>query len=265
MAPASTALLFHPKKKNGVTQPNPSPTKPNRPPAPPRTKPKAQSGDTDDTLPEGDFQEYRLISSALHSWKYDVMRFDSRRPVDMLQWQGPVKLNRKDMRKKDDGSAPVVPIAVGYMLGTDGKPVIGTDGRQVQVDAEGRAIHTAPGQPRPKYDPKAKGAASRKFQKKTKQVFLIPEATRQLRREERYPWILEDAGGEETWRGSMEEVSKSETHAIFLPSSSARDQFSFIPIHRWYKFQKKPTWGTPTSEQAEAHVRICTVSLARIC
>lgn len=256
MAPASTALLFHPKKKNGATRPTPSPTKPNRPAVPPRTKPKTTEDDDGDPPPEGPYQEFLVVSSIPAPWKYDIMRFDSRRPIDVTQWEQPVKLNRKDPRRKDDNVAPIVPVAVGYMLGPDGKPVVGADGRQVQVDAEGRPIHTTAGQPRPKMDSKAKGGpASRKFQKKTKQVFLIPEATRQLRREERFPWVMEDALGEETWKGSMEEVAKSETHAILLPSSTARDQFNLIPIHRWYKFQKKPTWRTLTSEEADAHVR----------
>ncbi|KAI0921869.1 hypothetical protein AcW1_004272 [Taiwanofungus camphoratus] len=267
MAPKATgaALLFHPKpkkqtpgpgKKEGDDSRSPSPSKP-RPLARPRPpKPK----DTDDDLkpppPEGPYAEFRLMSSALNGWKYDVMKFDSRKPVDIAAWQQPVKLNRKEPRREgDDGIVAAAPQPVGPMLGPDGKPVIGADGKIVMVDAEGRPIRPgetyANGSGADKGKDKDKGAAAKKrFQKKTKQVFLVPEATRQLRREERYPWVIEDGSQKELWVGKMEEVAKSETHAMFMPA--ANDVFKFVPAHRWYKFQKKPSYRVPTLEEAES-------------
>ena len=147
------------------------------------------------------------------------------------------------------------------MLGPDGKPVIGADGRIVMVDAEGRPIHntndTAMQKAKDNKDKdKDKEKRKRKFQKKTKQVFLIPEHIRQLRREERYPWVIEDGAGSEVWVGRMEEAAKSETHALFMPA--ADNIFKFVPAHRWYKFQKKPSHHVPNLEEAESLVCIYT-------
>jgi transcription initiation factor TFIIF subunit alpha len=264
MAPPNPAAakLFHPKTKKkgpvgiyGMHPRSASPQKPQTPPNPstPPTKPspKPEPETAPPSLPEGPYTDYTLVSSALNGWKYDVMKFDSRKPVDILRWSAPVKLNRKDLRRPDNSvTGPEAPKAVGPMLGPDGKPVIGMDGRIVMVDAEGKPIHgdsTSGGA-------KNKNGApvKRKFQKKTKQVFKVPEATRQLRKEERYPWVMEDATGTEVWVGKMEEVSKAETQAFFMPASN--NTFKFVPAHRWYKFQKKPNYHIPNLEEAESLV-----------
>lgn len=189
-----------------------------------------------------------------------MLKFDSRKPVDITTWDKPVKLNRKDFRRNSDNGAsgPAAPQAVGPMLGPDGKPVIGMDGRVVMVDADGRPIRTGAAATNGAGD-NGKGkekvsAAKKKFQKKTKQVFLVPDAVRRLRREERYPWVMEDSSSTEVWVGSMEEVSKAETQAMFMPA--ANDIFKFVPAHRWYKFQKKPNYHIPNLEEAESLVNI---------
>ena len=179
------------------------------------------------------------------------MKLDSRTPIELTSWTPPIKLNRKELRREDDGSGSNAPVAVDFMRGPDGKPVFGPDGRKVMVDAEGRPIRDGDGAP-------AKGMGSanggrKKFQKKTKQVFLVPEAVRQLRREERFPWVMEDGSGKEVWVGSMEEVAKAETQAMFMPA--ANDVFKFVTAHRWYKFQKKPSHHVPNLEEAESLVR----------
>lgn len=182
------------------------------------------------------------------------MKFDSRKSVDILEWAVPVKLNRKDLRRPDTPVNGIeAPKPVGPMLGQDGKPVMGVDGNIVMVDAEGKPIHGdgAPGSSKGK-----NGTGTKKrFQKKTKQVFKVPEANRQLRKEERYPWVMEDTTGKEVWVGNMEE-SKAKTQAFFMPASN--NTFKFVPAHRWYKFQKKPSYYIPTLEEAEALVCRCT-------
>ena len=264
-APPEAAKLFHPKaKRNGPVgiygmQPGRSTSSqkpkissnPSTPPAKSSPKPEQESVVTSPSLPEGSYTDYTLVSSALNGWKYDVMKFDSRKPVDVLRWTTPVKLNRKDIRRPDTSvNGPETPKAVGPMLGPDGKPVIGVDGRIVMVDAEGKPIHGdgTPGSSKSKNG----SGAKRRFQKKTKQVFKVPEATRQLRKEERYPWVMEDATGTEVWVGKMEEVAKAETQAFFMPASN--NTFKFVPAHRWYKFQKKPNYHIPNLEEAEALV-----------
>lgn len=234
--------LFHPKKKPQQAR---SPPKTGSP----RPAPKPEPEDDDVKLPEGPYQEYKIMSSASTGWKYNVMKFNSREPVDVMTWQQPVKLNRKDPRRQEavaSGSQE----AAGPMLGPDGKPVIGADGRIVMVDAEGRPIHNAEGKEKGK-DEKEKSASNgkKKFQKKTRQVFIVPEAIRQLRREEKFPWVIEDGAGGEVWVGQMEEVSKAETHGFFMPT--ADNKFQFVSAHRWYKFQKKQKHTQLSAEEVD--------------
>ena len=240
--------LFHPKKKQQKPQSPPKPATPRATPPQP-----TQEDDDDVKLPDGPFQEYKIMSSPSTGWKYNVMKFNSREPVDVMTWQEPVKLNRKDPRRQEAG--PSVQEAVGPMLGLDGKPVIGADGRIVMVDADGRPIHNGEALAYGK-DGKDKGAANgkKKFQKKTKQVFIVPEAVRQLRREEKYPWVIEDGTGTEVWTGQMEEVSKAETHGFFMPTSE--NKFQFVSAHRWYKFQRKQNHTTLSAEEVEKLVCI---------
>jgi transcription initiation factor TFIIF subunit alpha len=254
MPPApSLSLLFHPKKPK-VQKKEPVVIERKAASATPPLPPKPE--ETPLQLPDGPYQEFRLMSSALNGWKYDVMKFDSRKPIDISTWQAPIKLNRKDPHREESSSS-MVSEAVGPMLGLDGKPVIGPDGKIVMVDMEGRPISSFDGTGS---EVGAKGKAfanngRKKFQKKTRQVFLVPEATRQLRKEEKYPWVMEDSTRKEVWVGQLEEVSKSETHAFFMPA--ANDVFKFVPAHRWYKFQRRPNHYIPSLEEAESIV--CTV------
>jgi transcription initiation factor TFIIF subunit alpha len=241
MAPRpSPSLLFHPKKpaKQEVQQASP----------PVRPKPTKLKDDDEEEvkLPEGPYQEFRLLSSALNGWKYDVMKFDSRRPVDIFRWSRPIKLNRKDLRREEVSN--LAPEAVAPMLGLDGKPVIGSDGRTVMVDSEGRPIQNTSngGAVGSSQDKGGKAKDKKRFTKKTRQVYFVPEEIRQLRREERYPWVMEDSSPSqnEVWNGQMEDASKSKTHAFFMPA--ANDVFKFVPAHRWYKFQKRLKHDLPT-------------------
>lgn len=234
--------LFHPKKKPQKPQSPPKPSTP-RP-----SQPKPEPEDDDVKLPEGPYQEYKIMSSVSTGWKYNVMKFNSRDPVDVMTWQQPVKLNRKEP-KRQDASGSSVQEAVAPMLGPDGKPVIGADGRMVMVDADGRPIHNTEGTASSQAKDMKEKSGRKKFQKKTKQVFVVPEHIRQLRREEKYPWVIEDGTGSEVWVGQMEEASKSETHGFFMPTSE--NKFQFVSAHRWYKFQKKQNHAQLTAEEVE--------------
>ncbi|KAG6817409.1 hypothetical protein H0H87_009054 [Tephrocybe sp. NHM501043] len=253
MAPKahSMALLFHPKKGKKEVKDSESPALSPSPrkPGPPRNKAPPAEPEVDGlNLPPGPFQEFKLMSSALNGWKYDVMKFDSRKIVDLARWTPPIKLNRKELRR-DNEPGEGVPQAVGPMLGPDGKPVIGVDGKMVMVDAEGRPIHSSEGASGSGANGKGKAPAAngkKRFQKKTRQVYVVPEEVRQLRREERYPWVMEDSSvdKEEVWTAQMEDVARSDTHALFMPA--VNDIFKFVPTHRWYKFQKKMKHDLPT-------------------
>lgn len=263
--PPEAAKLFHPKQKKGqlakVAPKRASQTKPASPagsaapsPTPPKAAPSpkpAATAEEEAGFPAGnDYQEFSIVSSPLGGWKYDVMRFESRKPVDVTQWAQPVKLNRKDLRRgnpeADDAEAPP-PVGVRPMLGADGKPVIGADGRTVMLDAEGKPIHTnAPAKDKQKGGP---GAGRRKPGKKTRQVYKVADSVRELRKEERYPWVIEDGAGQELWTAQMDEVAKSENHGMLMPSGN--NSFAFVPAHRWYRFHKKAAHAIPNLETAE--------------
>ena len=257
-------MLKRPVTPNAASTPSPphqngtTGSRPNTPRArrllPPKAKKEEEEEEGEDPNGpfSGEFQEFRLMSSHLNGWKYDVMKFESRRPVDLEAWQHPIKLNRKDLKREPetrDGPGVGLPLAVAPMLGPDGKPVIGADGKIVMVDAEGKPIHGERTSGSAAAKPKEKGQGRKKFQKKTKQVFLVPEATRQLRREERYPWVMEDAIGSQIWTGMLDDVHKADTHAMFLPT--ADNVFKFVPPHRWYRFHKRPNHKIPSLEEAE--------------
>lgn len=272
-----TADTPSPGSSQNTPNPQSAPGTPKKPPTtgaspatrsvPPRRAPAPK---TDDDVtpqpPEGPFTEYRLMSSKLNGWKYDVMKFESRKRIEINDWAKPVKLNRKDSHRNDPALQPAAQQAVMPMVGSDGKHVIGADGKVVMVDAQGRpvrdpaALAAAEQVKEEKGKDKAAGGGPgdkdkkpKRFQKKTRQVFLVPEATRQLRREEKFPWVIEDGAQKEVWVGKIEDVSKSQTHAMFMPA--ANDVFKFVPAHRWYKFQKKPSHHVPNLEEAESLVR----------
>jgi transcription initiation factor TFIIF subunit alpha len=262
MPPKSAeSLLFHKKKPikkdPSVSLPNGTPTSPRKSATPRQQPTPPNTDDVEDStkLPDGEFSEYKLMSSALNGWKYDVMKFDSRKPVDVSTWEEPIKLNRKDLRRQESTSVQQVPVRP--MLGLDGKPVIGSDGRIVMVDADGRPIANTSGESSSK-EKETKGKTptngKKKMTRKTRQVFKVPEDVRQLRKEERFPWVMEDARQNEVWVGQLEEVSKAETHALFMPA--AQEVFKFVPANRWYKYHKKPKHHVPDLEEAESLV--CT-------
>jgi len=122
------------------------------------------------------------------------------------------------------------------MLGLDGKPAIGLDGRIVMVDAKGKPMHGERTSGAAAAKPKEKAPGRKRFQKKMKQVFLVPEATRQLSREERYHWVMEGAIGSQLWTGTLDDVHKAGTHAMFLPT--ADNVFKFVPSYWWHGSHK---------------------------
>ncbi|KAI1782210.1 hypothetical protein LXA43DRAFT_1148902 [Ganoderma leucocontextum] len=147
-------------------------------PVPPRRAPAPKADDnTTPQPPERPFTEYRLMSSKLNGWMYDVMMFESRKRVEINDWAMPVKLNRKDQHRIDPAAQPSQQQAVMPMVGSDGK-----QGQEVEW-----------------------------FQKKTRQVFLVPEATRQLRRDEKFPWVIEDGGQKEV---QVADFQKKPSHHI---------------------------------------------------
>ncbi|KZS91230.1 Rap30/74 interaction domain-containing protein [Sistotremastrum niveocremeum HHB9708] len=250
-----TISMFLPKPKpSGTSKPPPRATRKAPRPAP-KDEPESQGPVMDEP---GTFTDYKIITHDPIGRKYNVVKFDSKKPITIQQWNRPVRMNRKNPKPIHD-SADFDDRSVTPMLGLDGKPVIGPDGKPVLVYPDGKVV-----QPKDKQKPlpsKAGGPGGKKmpFKKKTKQVIPIPEEQRKMRKEERFPWVLEDGSGKETWTGKMDEVMDKNSHwAFFMPMvptpTHNYDHFLFVPAHRWYKMQKRPHYRTLGLEEAEEEI-----------
>ncbi|KAF8316506.1 uncharacterized protein EI90DRAFT_3072485 [Cantharellus anzutake] len=239
-----------------------------RSPAPVAAKIEPKDEPMTDATSQLTYQDFPLWSTAPDGHSYNTLRFkapNNTLAIDIKQFPAPIKLNRKHPRvRHGDG------IGVGLnasdikwrpLKGADGRDVIGKDGKVVlAATIDGREITQAQyeklktgtttkkegdGDP-----PKKKSAA---FKKKTRQVFTASDAIRQLRREERFPWLLEPSGADipDTWVGKMTDQNEDGIYALFVAGPAGG--FSFVPVKRCYDFVKSSTHAaTMTSEEAEA-------------
>jgi transcription initiation factor TFIIF subunit alpha len=88
---------------------------------------------------------------------------------------------------------------------------------------------------------------NRPFQKKTRQVMAGDEATRRLRYEEYYPWVMEDFEGHNTWVGSYE-AAQSDCYVLFVFDV---DGFKMVPAEKYYKMTPRNKFNTLSLEEAE--------------
>jgi hypothetical protein len=109
-----------------------------------------------------------------------------------------------------------------------------------------------------------------KFQSKTRRIEQSEESaeTLRMRREERDPWLLEDArpltsARSERWTGRLEGTAgqgeASTSHYVLLVLDKASSNFKVIPAHRVYNFTKRPNRVTLSAEEAD--VEVCELSL----
>ncbi|KAI7861830.1 hypothetical protein BDF14DRAFT_1863800 [Spinellus fusiger] len=89
------------------------------------------------------------------------------------------------------------------------------------------------------------------FKKRTKQIFLAKEDTRELKEQEQRPWILEDYDGQNSFTGTLEGGQRSD-YVFFVLTENG---FKVVPVDRWYKFQPKRTYRTLTLEEAEEQLK----------
>ncbi|PVF96349.1 hypothetical protein CPB86DRAFT_737053 [Serendipita vermifera] len=163
------------------------------------------------------------------------------------------------------------------LKGPDGQPVIGPDGQPIMIPAamagqvKGGRLPFIPGVT-PGSDPKGKKAGwgkgkggnaegggagkgsddkpaggRRRGGKKTRQVFMMDENARKLRKEERFPWLWEDAGGREIWEGKRVERSRVKMQLLQVCKDGT---FRWYPAKKYYMFTKLPTWRVPNAEEA---------------
>lgn len=174
-------------------------------------------------------------------------------------------------QKKNDKLVP--------LKGPDGQPVIGPDGQPIMVtpavaqQAKGGRMPFVPGMlpdGKAKKNASGKGGKSggggggggkagdgkggegrKRGGKKTRQVFMIPEATRQLKKEERYPWLWEDKEAKEIWEGRRIEKNKVKLQLLQVCKDGT---FRWYPARKQYMFTKLPTWRIPNAEEADERV-----------
>ncbi|CAO3653098.1 unnamed protein product [Mucor fragilis] len=89
------------------------------------------------------------------------------------------------------------------------------------------------------------------FKKRTKQIYLAKEDTRELKEQEQRPWILEDYDGQNSFTGTYEGGQRSDYMFFVLTESG----FKVMPVDRWYKFQPKRHFKTLSLEEAEEQLK----------
>ncbi|KAG8951331.1 hypothetical protein FRC03_012579 [Tulasnella sp. 419] len=244
-----------PRGRRGYFITAPEPLKPRAPRPLPKSTPKSSQSSSasssfiaDSTPTTDDYDNYTLLSVDPSDWKYSVMTFkppNASTTVDFAKdFNPPIKMNRKQPKSviystpATSEQGPLKP-----MLGADGKPVYGPDGKIIMVNSEGQttismakaaAAAKDKGKGKDKEAPGAKKKGSNK--PRTKQTFVASEETRAKRREEYNPWVLEDANGNQEWVGRMEDRNDDGIYVMLRVEGTT---FSVLPVHRYYKFLDK--------------------------
>ncbi|CAG8822792.1 19951_t:CDS:2 [Gigaspora margarita] len=195
------------------------------------------------SLPKGNLilkKEYTITSSTLNkSKKLNIMRFHSSQKVDITKFTVPVKLQRRD---------PDAPQQQTLLLNRQTQIIPSPSPSPSTSKAAQQNSAPAPtsGADASLIAPYAGARHNKKnlFKKKTTQIFLADDNQRRLKAEEKLPWVLEDYEGI-TWIGEYE-GGDSAKYGVFLG-----DKLEFVPIHRFYTFNRKLNYKTLTIEEAE--------------
>jgi transcription initiation factor TFIIF subunit alpha len=243
------------------------------------------------------YADYRLVSTGTGGYKFNVLKFNTPSTIDPRTLPPPVLFNRKDPRQAGRPPPPVVdPNELSTEMGADGqliplvdlKPVLDIHGKPM-LGRDGKIMY-ATGKRGPAADlsliAPGGGAVNNKknlFKKKTKQVHKVDQEKMRLRREERYPWVLESGlpsvgpssssgpvggakieeqeevqgdgqqGSEgkeaDVWVGTMEDTS-NQNYVMFVFEDD-KDEFQVMDVRRWYKFNQRPAYETLDMDQAE--------------
>lgn len=177
-------------------------------------------------------------------YRHHIMKFHSRSKVDPAkQFTPPIRFHRKDPRNLQ------FQLTISEMEErANAEAAANAEG---SAPAEGEAAGDKPDKPQADMSLVApEGGARRQrmpFQRKTRQVQAGDEASRKLRYEEYYPWIMEDFDGKNTWVGNYE-AAQSDTYCLFVFDS---DGFKMVPAEKWYKMTPRNKFVTLSVEEAE--------------
>lgn len=227
------------------------------------------------------FKEFQLMSSSKRGQNH-LMHFKSNKRVEPSTFARPVKLHRKESNfvpyrqyiqnlnaqnaANAAANAAAAAKAAAIMAGTpipEDPPAAKKSGSNVE-DLGGPSPDGPQVTPQPQHGPKTGadtsliaplGGATRNkqmlFKKRTKQIYLAKEDTRELKEQEHRPWILEDYDSQNSFTGTLEGGQRSDYMFFVLTESG----FKVMPVDRWYKFQPKRTFKTLSLEEAEEQLK----------
>ncbi|GBC04751.1 hypothetical protein RclHR1_05840012 [Rhizophagus clarus] len=181
-------------------------------------------------------REFIITGSMINAVKkVNLMRLHRGNNV-LDKFQAPVKLHRRDPEASSSGTGNA----------RQNEAVIAPTLKTTQQ-------HTGPttGADTSKIAPFAGARHNKKnlFKKRTTQIYLADDRQRQLKAEERLPWVLEDYDGTNTWVGQFEETDAK--YGFLIKDKQDENKLRFLPSHRWYTFRPQIKYKTLTIEEAE--------------
>ncbi|KAG2199946.1 uncharacterized protein EV154DRAFT_516371 [Mucor mucedo] len=226
------------------------------------------------------FNEFQLMSTSKRGQNH-LMDFKSNKRVEVNKFARPVKLHRKEtnfipyrqyiqnLNEQNAANAAANAVAAAkaaaIMAGT---PIPNDTSNRNNKNVEDLGNEISPDgpqvTPQPQHGPKTGadtsliaplGGATRNkqmlFKKRTKQIYLAKEDTRELKEQEHRPWILEDYDSHNSFTGTLEGGQRSD-YMFFVLSDNG---FKVMPVDRWYKFQAKRNFKTLSLEEAEEQLK----------
>ena len=102
----------------------------------------------------------------------------------------------------------------------------------------------------------------RPFKRKSKVYYATKtwEASRNVRRRQYFPWLMEDSEGAVNMVGKLEGDQHS-NYVLFVYNEEGG--FTVIPIDEWYRFQPRITYRTLTVDEAEEQMNSKSVRMDR--
>jgi transcription initiation factor TFIIF subunit alpha len=227
------------------------------------------------------YNEFQLTSTPKHGQNH-LMDFKSNKKVEPSNFARPVKLHRKEsnfipyrqyiqnLNEQNAANAASVAAAAAKAAAIMAGTPIPSEPQNKNVEdlGESSTTSTPNGTPTPnnkeQHGPKTGadtsliaplGGATRNkqmlFKKRTKQIYLAKEDTRELKEQEHRPWILEDYDSQNSFTGTLEGGQRSDYMFFVLTDNG----FKVMPVDRWYKFQAKRNFKTLSLEEAEEQLK----------